>query len=165
MAVSARVKTWRSLLQLLGGQRFSRAVSQVCRLAYELKQTYYSDAPLRTVSLDEEYFFPGVPFPPRKTLYPNTRASKDEMDWPGAGILIDTPIYASNPLKTDRQTYADGFPRGRIVGTHGDANGSTTIFPKFKTMQTFLYAEFAAMSSGVEEFLERFQEANSSVAN
>nr|XP_037273320.1 alpha-(1,6)-fucosyltransferase-like [Rhipicephalus microplus] len=74
--------------------------SGFCRLAYELMQARYAetgaDATPKAVSLDIEYCYAYVPFPPRRTLYYNKRVFHNELEWTAPGVLIrvDRRVHA-----------------------------------------------------------------------
>lgn len=122
--------------------------SGFCRIAYELMQARHAEAGLdathKAVSVDVEYFYAYVPFPPRRTLYRNERVFANELQWAASGGLVERPDdFASLREATDKK-YADGFNTGRMVGS--SANGNRLVFPRFKTAQTYRVVEYEAFN-------------------
>ncbi|CAN7939274.1 unnamed protein product, partial [Ixodes hexagonus] len=131
-------------LQLLAESDFLVCTmsSGFCRVAYELMQAHHSDASLKAVSLDVEYFYAYVPFHPRKTLYANKPALSHELGWSGHGQLIKSPQKYVAVDEARKKKYADGFSMGSIVGLK--SRDKQTVFPRFKTAQSYSVAVYAA---------------------
>ncbi|KAG0442860.1 hypothetical protein HPB47_015544, partial [Ixodes persulcatus] len=115
-----------------------------CRVAYELMQVRHPDASLKTVSLDVEYFFAFVPFPPRKTLDENRPALPHELGWSGKGQLIEAPGKYVAVDEAMKKKFADGFSMGRVQGRA--SKDALSAFPRFKTTQTYSVADYAAFA-------------------
>lgn len=123
--------------------------SGFCRVAYELMQARDAeagaDATRKAVSVDVEYFYAYVPFPAQRTIYRNKRVFENELEWPAPGILLErSGDFASLHEARDKK-YADGFNTGRIVGSLVD--GNRMVFPRFKAMQTYSVAKYAAFNN------------------
>lgn len=122
--------------------------SGFCRVAYELMQARYAetgaDATPKAVSVDVEYFYAYVPFPPRRTLYPNTRVFQNELEWTAPGVLIERTDELASLKEAKDKMYADGFNTGRLAGSR--ANGNRAIFPRFKTVRTYSVARYGAFN-------------------
>ncbi|KAL1467272.1 hypothetical protein MTO96_042294, partial [Rhipicephalus appendiculatus] len=122
--------------------------SGFCRVAYELMQARYAetgaDATPKAVSLDNEYFFAFVPFPPRRTLYHNKRVFHNELEWTAPGALIEWHGEPAPSWEAIEKIYADGFNTGRLVGSR--AISRNTIFPRFKTVRTYSVAQYGAFN-------------------
>ncbi|CAN7994530.1 unnamed protein product [Ixodes pacificus] len=134
-------------LQLLADSDFLVCTmsSGFCRVAYELMQVRHPDASLKTVSLDVEYFFAFVPFPPRKTLDENRPALPHELGWSGKGQLIEAPGKYVAVDEAMKKKFADGFSMGRVQGRA--TKDALSVFPRFKTTQTYSVADYAAFSA------------------
>lgn len=122
--------------------------SGFCRIAYELMQARHSevglDATRKAVSVDVEYFYAYVPFPPRRTLYRNERVFTNELQWTAPGGLVErSGDFASQREAIDKK-YADGFNTGRMVGSSVD--GNRMVFPRFKTAQTYRVVQYKALN-------------------
>ncbi|KAL1416775.1 hypothetical protein MTO96_027486 [Rhipicephalus appendiculatus] len=122
--------------------------SGFCRVAYELMQARYAetgaDATPKAVSVDIEYFYAYVPFPPRRTLYHNKRVFHNELEWTAPGVLIERPDEMAPLKEAKEKIYADGFNTGRLVGSR--VNGNRMIFPRFKTVRTYSVAQYGAFN-------------------
>lgn len=122
--------------------------SGFCRIAYELMQARHAEAGLdatrKAVSVDVEYFYAYVPFPPRRTLYRNEGVFANELQWKAPGGLVERHGDFASLREAIDKKYADGFNTGRIVGTTGD--GNRLIFPRFKTARTYRVVEYKAFN-------------------
>ncbi|KAL3211692.1 hypothetical protein MRX96_008396 [Rhipicephalus microplus] len=122
--------------------------SGFCRLAYELMQARYAetgaDATPKAVSLDIEYCYAYVPFPPRRTLYYNKGVFHNELEWTAPGVLIGWTDEFMPVSEAKNKIYADGFNTGRRVACR--ANCNRIIFPRFKTVRTYSLARYGAFS-------------------
>lgn len=118
---------------------------QFCRVAYELMQARHPDASLMAASLDVEYFYAYVPFPPRRTLQPNVPSFASELGWSGPGVLIERPGTFASLDEAKFKKNADGFVAGRIA-KHA-AVKQMTVFPVFKTVQTYRVANYSAFGT------------------
>ncbi|CAN7940867.1 unnamed protein product, partial [Ixodes hexagonus] len=118
--------------------------SGFCRVAYELMQTRHPDASLMAASLDVEYFYAYVPFPPRKTLQANKASFASELGWSRPGVLIERPGTLASLVEAKLKN-ADGFSMGNIAGTA--ATKKAIVFPLFKTVQTYRVANYSALST------------------
>lgn len=122
--------------------------SGFCRVAYELMQARYAktgaDATPKAVSVDVEYFYAYVPFPPRRALYLNTRVFQNELEWTAPGVLIERPDDLASLKEAKDKKYADGFNTGRLAGSR--LNGNRAIFPRFKTVRTYSVAHYGAFN-------------------
>ncbi|XP_075727343.1 uncharacterized protein LOC119165240 isoform X2 [Rhipicephalus microplus] len=122
--------------------------SGFCRVAYELMQARYAetgaDATHKAVSVDIEYFYAFVPFPPRRTLYCNKRVFHNELEWTLPGVLIERPDEFMPVREAKEKRYADGFNTGRRVGSRVDYN--RMMFPRFKTVRTYSVAQYGAFN-------------------
>ncbi|KAH7939647.1 hypothetical protein HPB52_015541 [Rhipicephalus sanguineus] len=111
--------------------------SGFCRVAYELMQSRYAetgaDATPKAVSVDVEYFYAFVPFPPRRTLYPNTRVFENELEWTAPGVLIERHDEVASATEAKEKIYADGFNTGRLVDSSEPANGPQGLPANFKS--------------------------------
>ncbi|XP_042149563.1 alpha-(1,6)-fucosyltransferase-like [Ixodes scapularis] len=134
-------------LQLLADSDFLVCTmsSGFCRVAYELMQVRHPDASLKTVSLDVEYFFAFVSFPPRKTLEENRPALPHELGWSGKGQLIEAPSKYVSVDEAVKKKFADGFSMGRVQGRA--TKDALSVFPRFKTTQTYSVADYAAFAA------------------
>ncbi|XP_077498815.1 alpha-(1,6)-fucosyltransferase-like [Amblyomma americanum] len=123
--------------------------SGFCRVAYELMQAWSAeagiDATRKAVSVDIEFFYAFVPFPPRRTLYSNEGIFENELHWSSAGVLLEKSNDYPAIHEARHKKYADGFNTGRIVGSSAD--GNRMVFPRFKTVQTYSVAQYAAFNS------------------
>ncbi|CAN8003953.1 unnamed protein product [Ixodes hexagonus] len=119
--------------------------SGFCRVAYELMQARHPDASLMAASLDVEYFYAYVPFPPRRTLQANTPSFASELGWSKPGVLIERPGTFALLEEAKLKKNADGFSTGRIASNA--AIGRTTVFPVFKTMRTYRVANYSAFAT------------------
>ncbi|XP_029825259.2 alpha-(1,6)-fucosyltransferase [Ixodes scapularis] len=119
--------------------------SGFCRVAYELMQARHPDASLMAASLDVEYFYAYVPFPPRRTLQPNVPSFASELGWSGPGVLIERPGTFASLDEAKFKKNADGFVAGRIA-KHA-AVKQMTVFPVFKTVQTYRVANYSAFGT------------------
>lgn len=108
-------------------------------------QTRHPDASLRVTSLDTEYYFASISFPPMKALYGNRPASKKELGWPGAGVLIERPSHLWALYEAVLKKYNNGFNQGRLLGP--SKSGKTKQYPRFKTTQTYRVVNFKAFTS------------------
>ncbi|KAH6923555.1 hypothetical protein HPB50_002194 [Hyalomma asiaticum] len=122
--------------------------SGFCRVAYELMQARYAqsgkDATSKAVSVDVEYFYAYVPFPPRRTLYYNKRVFENELEWTSPGLLIERSDNKASLYEAKDKMYADGFNTGRPVGSAAD--GNRMILPRFKTARTYYVAHYGAFN-------------------
>ncbi|XP_077548821.1 alpha-(1,6)-fucosyltransferase-like [Haemaphysalis longicornis] len=120
--------------------------SGFCRLAYELMQARHSevglDATRKAVSVDVEYYYAFVPFPPRRTLYRNERVFDNELQWLAPGVLVERDDDWAPGLEA-MQRHPDGFQVGGFMGSAG--NSSRIVFPRFKTAQTYREARYQAL--------------------
>ncbi|XP_066584476.1 alpha-(1,6)-fucosyltransferase isoform X2 [Prorops nasuta] len=89
--------------------------SQVCRVAYELMQTYYTDAYNRFSSLDDIYYYGGQNQHPHIAILDHKPKNTNEMELK-VGDLID--VYGN---------HWDGFSKGYNTRT-----SITGLFPSFK---------------------------------
>ncbi|XP_040079498.1 alpha-(1,6)-fucosyltransferase-like [Ixodes scapularis] len=119
--------------------------SGFCRVAYELMQTQHPDASLRATSLDVEYFFAFVSFPPLKALYANRPASEEELGWPGAGVLIKRPSHFWAFYYALNRKYNYGFNPGRLLSASKKSKAKQ--YPRFKTTQTYPVTNFKAFTA------------------
>ncbi|CAN7939557.1 unnamed protein product, partial [Ixodes hexagonus] len=117
--------------------------SGFCRVAYELMQARHPDASLMASSLDVEYFYAYVPFPPRKTLQANTPSFASKLGWSRPGVLIERPGTFASLVEAKLKKNADGFSTGHVVGAA--ASKKTTVFPLFKTVQAYRVANYSAL--------------------
>lgn len=123
-----------------------------CRVAYELMQGLRGeeggDATRDAVSVDVPYSYAGVPFPPRRVLYPNTHTPLDnELPWGLSALawIQEDALPADETPGGAREK--DGFPRGRLLEytTTAGENGrheQRGIYPRFKTTQVFSVAKY-----------------------
>lgn len=122
--------------------------SGFCRVAYELMQARHAeagaDATGKVVSVDVEYFYAYVPFPPRRTLYHNERVFGNELQWKAPGALVERPDTKASLHEALEKKYADGFNTGRLVGSNVD--GNWMVFPRFKTVPTYSVAPYASFN-------------------
>ncbi|XP_070383400.1 alpha-(1,6)-fucosyltransferase-like isoform X1 [Dermacentor albipictus] len=122
--------------------------SGFCRVAYELMQARYAeagaDATGKAVSVDVEYFYAYVPFPPRRTLYHNERVFGNELQWRAPGALVERSDAKASLREAREKMYADGFNTGRLVGSKLD--GNKMVFPRFKTVRTYSVAPYASLN-------------------
>ncbi|XP_077548343.1 alpha-(1,6)-fucosyltransferase-like [Haemaphysalis longicornis] len=118
--------------------------SGFCRVAYELRQALHAaaglDATWKSVSVDVEYFYAYVPFPPRRTLYLNEHVFNDELEWTLPGGLVYHNKSAAFFEEAKRKKYADGLNIGLYLGENA------TIFPRFKTTQTYWVKKYKAFN-------------------
>lgn len=123
--------------------------SGFCRVAYELMQAQSAEAGLdatrKAVSVDVEYFYAYVPFPPRRTLYHNEDVFKNELHWSAPDVLLEKSGDFAALREARDKKYADGFNTGRIVGSSAD--GNRMVFPRFKTVQTYYVTQYAAFNN------------------
>ncbi|XP_064462436.1 alpha-(1,6)-fucosyltransferase-like isoform X3 [Ornithodoros turicata] len=115
--------------------------SGFCRVAFELMQTLHSDATSRAVSVDIDYFYAYVPFPPSKALFHNWAHLDSELDF-DRGQLIEKPESLSALHEAVGKEFCDGYQQGRILG-------STKVgkYPTYKTAQTYRVVEYAAFNT------------------
>ncbi|XP_064462438.1 alpha-(1,6)-fucosyltransferase-like [Ornithodoros turicata] len=115
--------------------------SGFCRVAFELMQTLHSDATSRAVSVDIDYFYAYVPFPPSKALFHNWAHLDSELDF-DRGQLIEKPETFSALHEAVGKEFYDGYQQGRILG-------STKVgkYPTYKTAQTYRVVEYAAFNT------------------
>lgn len=122
--------------------------SGFCRIAYELMQARHAEAGLdatrKAVSVDVEYFYAYVPFPPRRTLYRNERVFTNELRWTSPGGLVERSGDFASLHEAKDKKYADGFNTGRTVGSSED--GNRMVFPRFKTTQTYRVMQYNAFN-------------------
>lgn len=119
--------------------------SGFCRVAYELMQARHPDASLMAASLDVDYFYAYVPFPPRRTLHANTPSFASELGWSRPGVLIERPGTFASLEEAKLKKNADGFSTGRVA-SHA-AIKKMTVFPVFKTVQTYRVANYSAFGA------------------
>lgn len=122
--------------------------SGFCRVAYELMQARYAetgaDATPKAVSVDIEYFYAYVPFPPRRTLYYNKGVFHNELEWTAPGLPIEWTDKIMPISEAKKKIHADGFNAGRLAGSR--VNGILTIFPRFKTVRTYSVVPYGAFN-------------------
>lgn len=115
---------------------------QFCRIAYELMQSRHPDASARVASLDVDYNYAYVAFPPRRTLYTNNPAFKNELGWSRAGSLVAKLDDYDSRTEAKQKKFNDGFTTGSLVGGSKKPN---TVFPKFKATQMYKVANYSAL--------------------
>ncbi|KAH8032264.1 hypothetical protein HPB51_024041 [Rhipicephalus microplus] len=122
--------------------------SGFCRVAYELMQARYAetgaDATPKAVSVDIEYFYAYVPFPPRRTLYYNKGVFHNELEWTAPGLPIEWTDKIMPISEAKKKIHADGFNAGRLAGSR--VNRILTIFPRFKTVRTYSVVPYGAFN-------------------
>lgn len=116
--------------------------SGFCRIAYELMQSRHPDASARVASLDVDYNYAYVAFPPRRTLYTNNPAFKNELGWSRAGSLVAKLDDYDSRTEAKQKKFNDGFTTGSLVGGSKKPN---TVFPKFKATQMYKVANYSAL--------------------
>ncbi|XP_054926229.2 alpha-(1,6)-fucosyltransferase-like [Dermacentor andersoni] len=126
--------------------------SGFCRVAYELMQARHAktgvDATRKAVSIDVEYFYASVSFPARRTLYENSAVIGNEMNWTHPGILLERKHDLDPHHEAIDKKYADGF---NILLTEGPEKAvKTMVYPRFKTLQTYSVACYAAFNDTKE---------------
>lgn len=108
------------------------------------------DATRKAVSIDVEYFYAFVSFPPRRTLYENSVVTANEINWTHPGVLLERmpdllPLHEAKEKK-----YADGFS---AILTEGPKKAKRMmVFPRFKTVQTYSVACYVAFNDTKKEF-------------
>ncbi|XP_037574381.1 alpha-(1,6)-fucosyltransferase [Dermacentor silvarum] len=87
--------------------------SGFCRVAYQLMQARHAkagfDATRKAVSIDVEYFYAFVSFPPRRTLYENSVVTANEINWTRPGVLLEKMHDLVALHEAKEKKYADGF--------------------------------------------------------
>lgn len=116
--------------------------SGFCRVAYELMQSLHADASNRAISVDIDYFYAVVPFPPRRAIYGHQGRHSSELNFT-AGQLIEDPLHPY--VKGKATTFPNGYQQGRVVGTHKKG-----LYPTYKTCQTYRAVEYRAFTSHSE---------------
>ncbi|EDV29440.1 uncharacterized protein TRIADDRAFT_49632 [Trichoplax adhaerens] len=101
--------------------------SQVCRLAYEIMQTYHDDASQYFHSLDDIYYFGGQNMHRHKAIYPHAARRQGEIDLAVGDIIA----VAGN--------HWDGYSKGRVQGKGWDG-----LYPSYKTEDVPDIGDFAA---------------------
>ncbi|XP_064470143.1 alpha-(1,6)-fucosyltransferase-like [Ornithodoros turicata] len=100
--------------------------SGVCRVAYELMQARRTDATSHIVSLDVDYFYAYVRFPPRRIIYPHRQAASNEL-WLREGDYVERLGDQSIIGEARKKKFWDGYSVGGLQGTI-----LTGLFPSFK---------------------------------
>lgn len=99
--------------------------SQVCRVAYELMQTYYTDAYDRFASLDDIYYYGGQNPHPHVAIHDHKPRRTGEIEL-RVGDLVE--VYGN---------HWDGFSKGRNTRT-----SMTGLYPSFKVKNPAAAVEF-----------------------
>ncbi|XP_034945504.1 alpha-(1,6)-fucosyltransferase isoform X2 [Chelonus insularis] len=99
--------------------------SQVCRVAYELMQTYHVDAHDKFTSLDDVYYYGGQNPNPQVAILDHSPTHVGEIE-----LKIGDKIEVHG-------NHWDGYSKGRNLRT-----GVTGLFPSFKIKNTVSVVEF-----------------------
>ncbi|CAN7983018.1 unnamed protein product, partial [Ixodes hexagonus] len=102
--------------------------SGVCRVVYELMQARRTDASMQVISLDVDYFYAFVQFPPRRALYMHRALSHKEL-WLRPGDLVERLGDHSVIGEARRKKIWDGYSVGTLPGTI-----LTGLYPLYKTV-------------------------------
>ncbi|KAH7945517.1 hypothetical protein HPB49_011829 [Dermacentor silvarum] len=107
-----------------------------------------ADATRRVTSVDLQYHYAYVPFPPRRILYENRVAFGNEMNWSHPGGLVGKK-YDKQPLwEAKEKKYADGFDA--VYTENSKKEMKMAVFPRFKTVQTYSVACYSAFNDSIE---------------
>ncbi|XP_064470144.1 alpha-(1,6)-fucosyltransferase-like [Ornithodoros turicata] len=102
--------------------------SGVCRVAYELMQERRTDATSHIVSLDVDYFYAFVRFPPRRIIYPHQGTAPKELQL-REGDSVQRVGDFSVTLEAQNKKFWDGYSFSCRQGTN-----LTGHFPLFKSV-------------------------------
>ncbi|XP_064469233.1 alpha-(1,6)-fucosyltransferase-like [Ornithodoros turicata] len=102
--------------------------SGVCRVAYELMQARRTDATSHIVSLDVDYFYAFVRFPPRRIIYPHRETAPKELRL-REGDCVQRVGDMSVSYEARNKKFWDGYSVGGRQGTK-----LTGLFPLFKSV-------------------------------
>lgn len=100
--------------------------SGVCRVAYELMQARRVDATAHIVSLDVDYFYAYVRFPPKRIIYSHRQAKSTEL-WLRTGDVVGRPGDLSVIGEARKKRFWDGYSVGALQGTI-----LTGLYPSYK---------------------------------
>ncbi|KAH0548864.1 alpha-(1,6)-fucosyltransferase [Cotesia glomerata] len=103
--------------------------SQVCRVAYELMQTYHVDAHDKFTSLDDVYYYGGQNPNPAVAILDHLPRRTEEIE-----LKVGDKVEVHG-------NHWDGFSKGRNLRT-----GITGLFPSFKVENRIATAEFPKYS-------------------
>lgn len=104
--------------------------SQVCRVAYELMQTYYADAYNRFTSLDDIYYYGGQNPHPQVAILDHKPRKSGELELK-VGDLVE--VYGN---------HWDGFSKGRNART-----SMTGLYPSYKVKNPIKDVDFPKYSN------------------
>ncbi|EEC04076.1 glycoprotein 6-alpha-L-fucosyltransferase, putative, partial [Ixodes scapularis] len=102
--------------------------SGVCRVVYELMQARRTDASMQVISLDVDYFYAFVQFPPRRVLYEHRALNHKEL-WLRSGDIVERLGDHSVIGEARRKKMWDGYSVGTLPGTI-----LTGLYPLYKTV-------------------------------
>ncbi|KAH7945192.1 hypothetical protein HPB49_007722 [Dermacentor silvarum] len=102
------------------------------------------DATRKAVSIDVEYFYAFVSFPPRRTLYENSVVTANEINWTRPGVLLEKMHDLVALHEAKEKKYADGF--SAILPEGSKKAKRMRVFPRFKTLQTYSVACYVAFN-------------------
>ncbi|KAH6930170.1 hypothetical protein HPB50_011395 [Hyalomma asiaticum] len=122
------------------------------------------DGTRKAVSIDVEYFYAYVSFPPRRIIYENSALIDNEMKWTHPGGLIESNNDLELMLEPLAKKYADGF--GTHIIEESMNKRKLMVFPRFKTLQTYSVACYLAFNdTSVEErHIRRLAHLESAIA-
>lgn len=103
--------------------------SQVCRVAYEIMQTYHVDAHDKFTSLDDVYYYGGQNPNPHVVILEHIPRRSEEIE-----LKVGDKVEVHG-------NHWDGYSKGRNIRT-----GITGLFPSFKVQNHVATAEFPKYS-------------------
>lgn len=103
--------------------------SGVCRVVYELMQARRTDATMHVISLDVEYFYAFVQFPPKRVLYRHRPVLGHQELWLRPGDLVERLGDHSVIGEARRKGPWDGYSVGTLPGTV-----LTGMYPMYKAV-------------------------------
>ncbi|XP_064469229.1 alpha-(1,6)-fucosyltransferase-like isoform X2 [Ornithodoros turicata] len=102
--------------------------SGLCRVVYELMHERRTDATSHIVSLDVDYFYAYVRFPPRRIIYPHRQIASEELRL-REGDFVQRVGDMSVVKEARYKKFWDGYSVGGLQGTN-----FTGHFPSFKSV-------------------------------